>query len=267
MRSIFRRFSARRPPQPKAPALGDAPRCAIAAAIECRSSVVLARGAARAPVRRRSPRRPPSLGCSTERAVRARSGRARSCPSTFPTWVPLTTKTCTPAAQSASTRVRTLLASDCRSGTAVPSQSSTIASKVSSITSCARNAGADFEAGARRPLSNGALPRREVRLPPRHPQAERRARLEALVMSTHGRVRSLPPPRSIDSEVGEMANDGIGARSLGELVPSRSQASPSLSVSLESSCGSDCSVTCAARSFATSTERSSRTSFRSDRLA
>ncbi len=62
-------------------------------------------------------------------------GLARSCPSTFPTWVPVTMIECTPAALSASTRSRTTDASDCRSGTAVPSQSNTIASKVSSTAS------------------------------------------------------------------------------------------------------------------------------------
>jgi len=59
-------------------------------------------------------------------------GLARSWPSTFPTWVPLTTNTCTPAAHNASIRSRAPPASACRSGTAVPSQSKTIASNVSS---------------------------------------------------------------------------------------------------------------------------------------
>ena len=57
-------------------------------------------------------------------------GRARNWPSTLPTWVPVTTITWTPAAQISSMRSRTLEASAWRSGTAVPSQSNTIASKV-----------------------------------------------------------------------------------------------------------------------------------------
>ena len=57
------------------------------------------------------------------------AGLAWSCPSTFPTCVPVTTPRSKPRAHSSSTSSRKAPASALRSGTAVPSQSKTTASK------------------------------------------------------------------------------------------------------------------------------------------
>ena len=123
------------------PATASASTVASAAASSARSSAGVASRLYDERPRRSSAARKTSEPRLTQRCRRpGPGGRAPSCPSTLPTWVPVTTARSRPRCAQLPRRGRGAGgASACRSGTAVPSQSKTIASKRRSSSSGGTN--------------------------------------------------------------------------------------------------------------------------------
>ncbi len=129
MMSIFRRLSRSETIAVSSP--NSASRRTVSAAARSSfassSGVASRRHTSRGPASSTSKTSDPRLSANSNRP--GPDGRAHNCPSMLPTCVPLTIATIAPAAQSRSTSSRTSEASASRSGTAVPSQSKTNASK------------------------------------------------------------------------------------------------------------------------------------------
>ena len=130
MRSIFRRFSRCETIRVSSPRRASSVTVASAAASRAASSADDAwRRSSRAQIRLRPPGTARSRGSRPAAGDPGPAGLAPSCPSTLPTCVPVITASSSPSPHSSSTSSRRRDASALRSGTAVPSQSKTTASK------------------------------------------------------------------------------------------------------------------------------------------